>query len=61
MTTTNGTRRGRPPYAEGQPRRVSVCMTIREDILEQVDKLAAERGSNRSELVNELLDKALSR
>jgi metal-responsive CopG/Arc/MetJ family transcriptional regulator len=36
-------------------------MTIREDILEQVDKLAAERGSNRSELVNELLDKALSR
>lgn len=57
--TTSGTRRGRPPFAEGQPRRVSVCMTIREDILEQVDRLAAERGSNRSEVVNELLAKAL--
>ena len=53
------TKRGRPPFVDGQPRRVSVCMTIREDILERVDKLAAERGSNRSELVNELLDKAL--
>lgn len=53
------TKRGRPPFAEGQPRRVSVCMTIREDILEQVDRLAAERGSNRSEVVNELLAKAL--
>ena len=59
--TTNGSKRGRPPFAEGQPRRVSVCMTIREDILEQVDRLAAERGSNRSELVNELLDKSLPR
>ena len=59
--TTNGSKRGRPPFADGQPRRVSVCMTIREDILEHLDKLAAERGSNRSELVNELLDKALSR
>ena len=53
------TKRGRPPYADGTPRRVSVCMTIREDILEQVDKLAAERGSNRSEVVNELLAKGL--
>ena len=59
MTTTNATKRGRPPYAEGQPRRVSVCMTIREDILEQVDKLAAERGATRSEVANELLAKAL--
>ena len=59
--TTNGSKRGRPPFADGQPLRVSVCMTIREDILEHLDKLAAERGSNRSELVNELLDKALSR
>ena len=59
MTTTSGSKRGRPPFAEGQPRRVSVCMTIREDILEQVDRLAAERGSNRSEVVNELLAKAL--
>ena len=59
MTTTNGSKRGRPPFADGQPRRVSVCMTIREDILEQVDRLAAERGSNRSEVVNELLAKAL--
>ena len=59
--TTSGTKRGRPPFADGQPRRVSVCMTIREDILERVDKLAAERGSNRSELVNELLDESLPR
>ena len=59
MTTTSGSKRGRPPFVDGQPRRVSVCMTIREDILEQVDRLAAERGSNRSELVNELLAKAL--
>ena len=57
--TTNATKRGRPPFAEGQPRRVSVCMTIREDILEQVDKLAAERGVARSEVANELLAKAL--
>jgi len=34
-------------------------MTIREDILEQVDKLAAERGVTRSEVANELLGKAL--
>ena len=54
------TKRGRPPYADGTPRRVSVCMTIREDILEQVDKLAAERGVTRSEVANELLQKALS-
>ena len=58
--TTNSSKRGRPPFADGTPRRVSVCMTIRQDILEQVDRLAAERGSNRSEVVNELLDKALS-
>ena len=57
--TTNSSKRGRPPFADGQPRRVSVCMTIREDILEQVDKLAAERGVTRSEVANELLAKAL--
>ena len=57
--TTNATKRGRPPFADGQPRRVSVCMTIREDILEQVDKLAAERGTTRSEVANDLLAKAL--
>ena len=60
MTTTNATKRGRPPYADGQPRRVSVCMTIREDILEQVDRLTAERGVTRSEVANELLAKSLS-
>ena len=54
------TKRGRPPYADGQPRRVSVCMTIREDILEQVDRLTAERGVTRSEVANDLLAKALS-
>jgi hypothetical protein len=57
--TTNATKRGRPPYADGQPRRVSVCMTIREDILEQVDKLATEQGVTRSALIGELLTKAL--
>lgn len=59
MTTTNATKRGRPPYADGTPRRVSVCMTIREDILEQVDRLAAERGVTRSEVANELLSRAI--
>jgi hypothetical protein len=59
MTTTSGTRRGRPPYAEGQPRRVGANLTIREDILEQVDKLAAEQGVARSALINDLLAKAL--
>lgn len=57
--TTNATKRGRPPFADGQPRRVSVCMTIREDILKQVDKLAAERGVTRSEVANELLSRAI--
>ncbi len=59
MTTTSSTRRGRPPYAEGQPRRVGVNLTIREDILDQVDKLAAEQGVARSALIGELLAKAL--
>lgn len=59
MTTTNGTRRGRPPYAEGQPRRVGVNWTIREDILEHINRLAAERGVARSEIANELLERAL--
>jgi hypothetical protein len=34
-------------------------MTIREDILKQVDKLAAERGVTRSEVANELLSRAI--
>ena len=61
MTTTSGTRRGRPPYAQGQLRRMNVSITIREDILGQVDKLAAEQGVTRSELIGELLAKALPR
>ncbi len=57
--TTNGSKRGRPPFADGKPRRVGVNLTIREDILEQVDKLAAEQGVTRSALIGELLAKAL--
>jgi metal-responsive CopG/Arc/MetJ family transcriptional regulator len=34
-------------------------LTIREDILEQVDKLASEQGVTRSALIGELLAKAL--
>lgn len=59
MTTTNATRRGRPPYADGQLRRQSVNLTIREDILERINRLAAERGVTRSEIANELLERAL--
>jgi metal-responsive CopG/Arc/MetJ family transcriptional regulator len=59
VTTTNATKRGRPPFADDQPRRVGVNLTIREDILEQVDKLAAEQGVARSALIGELLAKAL--
>jgi hypothetical protein len=59
VTTTNATKRGRPPYAEGQPRRVGVNWTIREDILEHINRLAAERGVARSEVANELLAKAI--
>ena len=59
MTTTSSTRRGRPPYAEGQPRRVGVNLTIREDILEQIDRMAAEQSVTRSALIGDLLAKAL--
>jgi hypothetical protein len=59
MTTTSGTRRGRPPYAEGQPRRVGVNLSIREDILEQIDRMAAEQSVTRSALIGDLLAKAL--
>jgi metal-responsive CopG/Arc/MetJ family transcriptional regulator len=58
--TTSGTKRGRPPYAEGQLRRVGVNLTIREDVLEQIDRMAAEQGVTRSALIGELLQKALS-
>jgi hypothetical protein len=59
MTTTNGSKRGRPPYTEGQLRRVGVNLSIREDILEQIDRMAAEQGVTRSALIGELLAKAL--
>lgn len=59
MTTTNATKRGRPPYDEGQPRRVGVNLTIREDILEQVDRIAEKHGVSRSALINELLSRVI--
>lgn len=58
--TTSGSKRGRPPYAEGQPRRVGVNLSIRQDLLEQIDRMAAEQGVTRSALIGELLAKALS-
>ena len=56
MTTT---RRGRPPYADGQPRRVSTNLTIDAELLAHVDRLAQAYGISRSQVVNELLERAL--
>ena len=57
--TTNSSKRGRPPFTDGQPRRVGVNLTIREDILEQIDRIAEKHGVSRSALINELLSRAL--
>jgi len=59
MTTTNATKRGRPPFADDQPRRVGVNLTIREDILEQIDRIAEKHGVSRSALINELLSRVI--
>jgi metal-responsive CopG/Arc/MetJ family transcriptional regulator len=39
---------------------VGVNLSIRQDLLEQVDRLAAEQGVTRSALIGELLAKTLS-
>jgi metal-responsive CopG/Arc/MetJ family transcriptional regulator len=39
---------------------VGVNLSIRQDLLEQIDRLAAEQGVTRSALIGELLQKVLS-